>query len=96
MFSKNIFSDIKALIFPTHGDKLNIRGEHKNVIDSFLVNPTTDTAFNLFKFIQVLHKKEYVFGLMNELRLYEKGFVDMLPDHRGEMGDGHRKISNLT
>lgn len=82
MFHRNIFSDIKELIFLPSDDHLEIRDEHRNAIDTFLMKPDPDTAYNLFKFIKVLHQKESIFDLMNQLRLYEKGFLEMLPEHR--------------
>lgn len=79
---KNIFKDIEALIFKENDDHLSIITDHKAALQAFLTKPKPDTAVNLFKFIQVHHEKETVFKLLNDLRLFEKGFLAMLPDHR--------------
>lgn len=82
MFSRNIFKDIEILIFKQADDHLQIRDEHRDRILAVLRNPTFNTTLSLYNFIARIHKKNYVFDLMDALRLYEKGFTNIVPDHR--------------
>lgn len=81
-FAKNIFKDIEVSIFNDNGDYLSLTEGHKRTILNFLNNPVPETASDVFRFIQDRHEKEVVFTLLNNLKLYEKGFKEMLPDHR--------------
>ena len=63
MFKRNIFEDIKRLIF-NEEDFLDIRNEHKNAIITFLEKKDHESASNLFNFIKVIHQKETIFDLM--------------------------------
>ena len=76
MFSKNIFQDIKQLIFPQADDHLFIRDEHRELLLAFLDNPSSDTTLALYRFISRIQKKEQVYDLMNTLRVYEEGYVN--------------------
>ncbi len=78
----NILKDIKELIFPAQGDYLSIRDGHRAVIDKFLTHPVLETAKELYNFIQKIHKKEGVFTYMDDLRLYEKTLLAILPEQR--------------
>jgi hypothetical protein len=49
---------------------------------SFLRNPNADTTLSLYNFIAEIHKKGYVFNLMDDLRVYEEGFTNIIPEHR--------------
>ena len=82
MFSRNIFTDIKGILFNSDNDYLGIYGEHRETIEQFLSKPNQESATALFKFIKMIHQKGDVFSLMNDLRLYENGFIEILPDHR--------------
>ena len=82
MFSRNIFKDIELLIFKQVDDHLGIRNEHRAFMLKFLRQPSFDTTLTLYQFIADVHKKTYVFDLMNELRSYEEGFTKILPEHR--------------
>jgi len=82
MFSRNIFGDIERLIFNPLSDNLGIRDDHKRFILQFLRTPSSKTTMNLYQFIANVHRKTYVFDLMNELRAYEDGFTEILSDHR--------------
>lgn len=44
--------------------------------------PSTDSTLSLYNFISGIQKKERVYDLMEDLRLYEQGFTKILPDHR--------------
>jgi len=79
---KNIFKDIRTLIFKNENNHLNIGGDRKKAIENFLAKPSFRTATNLFNSIRVHHKKHTIFKLMSDLKLYEDGFKDILPDHR--------------
>jgi len=82
MFSRNIFKDIEKLIFKEHDDYLNIRDDHRMHIQAFLSKPSFDATLVLYRFIAGVHKKEWLFNLIDDLRVYEKGFKKILPKHR--------------
>lgn len=81
MLNKGIFKDIEKFIF-TPDIFLNIQDDHKKIIQNFLNEKTAESARTLFNFIQNIHKKECIFSLMDDLRLYEEGFLHIIPDHR--------------
>lgn len=78
----DIYQDMRQLIFPSLQDNLNIYNGHKDLIQDFLDNPKHETARKLFTFIAHIHRKNYVFDLMSDLKIYEEGFKKILPDHR--------------
>lgn len=82
MFTKNIFHDIRRLIFEQPSDNLFIKDEHRQLLLAFLDNPSSDSTLALYNFISRIQKKERVYNLMDTLRLYEEGFTKILPDHR--------------
>ncbi len=81
MFSRNVFKDIERAIFRSH-EYLGIRDEHKERILAFLNRPSLSTALSLYQFIAKVHKKDEVFDLMENLKLYEVGFKEIIPEHR--------------
>ncbi len=78
----NILQDIKGLIFPSQNDNLLIRDEHKTLIEAFLSHPVLETARDLYNFIKKVHKKDGIFTHMDDLRLYEKTLIAILPEQR--------------
>lgn len=82
MFAKNIFLDIRSIIFPEANDHLSIREEHKRVLLAFLDAPSPSATLALYRFVSQVQRKEGVYDLMDVLRLYEKGLSEILPNHR--------------
>ena len=78
----NVLQDIRSFIFPGENDYLWIRGEHKKLIENFIENPVLETARELYNYIQRSHKKESVFTFMEDLQLYEKTLMKIIPEQR--------------
>jgi hypothetical protein len=74
----DINQDIKNLIFNAQPDHLNIRDEHRQLLELFLDNPGEENAAKLFDFIHKVHHKQTLFNSMNQLRDYEIGFTKIL------------------
>lgn len=79
---QNILKDIQRLIFSDQGDHLMLEDDLKSLIEKFLTHPVLGTARDLYNFIQKSHKKERVFTYMDDLRLYEKTLLAILPEQR--------------
>lgn len=78
----NIIDSIKESILNNPNDHLNIRDEHKILINAFLEKPGKNAAKKLFEFISEVQKKNEIFSRLSELLVYEDSFKAIIPNHK--------------
>ncbi|MFW6016800.1 MAG: hypothetical protein ACOCRK_10215 [bacterium] len=79
----DIYKNLDTLIFQDKHDNLNIYNGHKDLIKKYLLDDQSyKNAKELLGFVSKVHKKNYVFNLMEELKLYESKLERILPKHR--------------